>query len=272
MVNASLNGTSYSTQAEMDVGELTLQVSSLTAPTTTPIQVNSDIAHNGNTRCFNTLTMDYTGNAAGANNQREAVTFGSGATVNSDITGGNYGGSSFIQLDTYDNTGTQHGCFFATPTETQIWGPVNISIGKGSYSQGYDNSGVTECAQLTLKGNNIIIDAGTPNAATGGYTGSTQINGVCQAEYLQALHFNVPTVNIGGGSSTYATTPLYVDVTNPTKVLVMYYGGQKFTMNFTAAGTWSNGPGLDYFNNDQSVMITHDYTLGEDPNKLNELT
>ena len=87
MVSASLNGTSYSAQAEMDIGELTLQVSSLTAPmTTTPIEVNSDIAFNSHHRCFNTLTMDYTGNAAGTNNQREAIQFGAGTTVNSDIT------------------------------------------------------------------------------------------------------------------------------------------------------------------------------------------
>ena len=211
MLNASLNGTSYSAQAEMDIAELTLQVSSLTAPTTTtPIQVNSDITFNGtNNRCYNAIIMDYTGNPAGANNQREAVQFGAGATVNSDITGGVYGTNSFIQMDTYDvTTGTQHGCFFATPSETQIWGTT-----KGSYLQGYDNSGVTECAQLTLKANNIIIDAGVPNATTGGVTGSTQINGVCQAEYLQALHFNVPTVDVGGNQNTYGTTPLYVDVT-----------------------------------------------------------
>ena len=121
--------------------------------------------------------------------------------------------------------------------------------------------------------NNIVIDAGTPNAATGGTSGLLTINGVCQAEYRQALHFNVPTVCVGAsGPSTYGTTRLYVDVTNTTKTLVMYYGGQKFTMNFTSAGTWSNQPGLDYLNNDPSVMITNDYTLGEDPNKLLELS
>ena len=271
MVNASLNGTSYSAQAEMDVAELTLEVSSLTAPTTTPIQVNSDIAFNSLNRCFNTLTMDWTGNASGLNNSRESVQFGSGTTANSDITGGNYDGTSFIQLDTFDATGASHGCFFATPSETQIWGSTNINIGKQSFSAGYDNSSATDCQQLTLKGNNIIIDAGVPNAATGGVTGSTQINGVCQAEYLQALHFNVPTVDVGGNQNTYGTTPLYVDTTNPMKVLVMYYGGQKFTMNFTSAGTWTNQPGLDYLNNDQTVMVTHDYTLGVNPNELNEL-
>ena len=42
MVSASLNGTSYSAQAEMDIGEQTLQVSSLTTPIAgVPIQVNS---------------------------------------------------------------------------------------------------------------------------------------------------------------------------------------------------------------------------------------
>ena len=82
------------------------------------------------------------------------------------------------------------------------------------------------------------------------------------------LHF---IVDVGGNQNTYGTTPLYVDVNEPTKVLVMYYEGQKFTMNFTSAGTWVNSPGLDYLNNDQSVMITHDYTLGVNPNELNEL-
>ena len=207
MVSASLNGTSYSAQAEMDIGELTLQVSSLTAPTTAPIQVNSDIQHNGNTRCFNTLTMDYSGNAqTGPNSTRESVAWGSGSTTNASIDAGAWSGSSFLQTNTYDSNGTGHLSFFATPTQTKLVGN-NISIGLFEGVPEFDGSGVQECTNLFLKGNNIVIDAGTPNAATGGTTGSLTINGVCQAEYLQALHFNVPTVCIGApGPSTYGRT------------------------------------------------------------------
>ena len=72
MVKASMNGTSYSVRADMDIGEQTLEVSSLTTPIAgVPIQVNSDIQNNGKTRCFDTVTLDYSGNAAGVNNSRE---------------------------------------------------------------------------------------------------------------------------------------------------------------------------------------------------------
>ena len=54
----------------------------------------------------------------------------------------------------------------------------------------------------------------------------------------------------------------------------MYYAGQKFTIPFTSAGIWNEPSGVDYYNKDTinwTEMITHDYTLDEDPNKPAEL-
>ena len=71
--------------------------------------------------------MDYTGNTGGADSSRESVMFGSETTLNADFTGGTYLGQLFMQLDTFDSTGANQPCLFATPATTKIFGP-NINI------------------------------------------------------------------------------------------------------------------------------------------------